>query len=174
MREVDREPDSVGVGVTPAVLLLVAASVAAAVATHRSVETSQEVRFAAQTQRLDAALRDRINAYVQVLRGSLGLMRSSGTVSRTEWDDYVTTLRLDERYPGFKSLSWAPAVERRDLRDFVARVRRERVPAGFGEGGMPVGLQLIGNYFREGELLHAAHAFQQATDFHDRTPEAFR
>ena len=114
------------------VLLLVAASVAAAVATHRSVETSQEVRFAAQTQRLDAALRDRINAYVQVLRGSLGLMRSSGTVSRTEWDDYVTTLRLDERYPGFKSLSWAPAVERRDLRDFVARVRRERVPAGFG------------------------------------------
>jgi aspartyl-tRNA(Asn)/glutamyl-tRNA(Gln) amidotransferase subunit A len=48
------------------------------------------------------------------------------------------------------------------------------VPAGFGEGGMPVGLQLIGNYFREGELLHAAHAFQQATDFHARAPEAFR
>jgi aspartyl-tRNA(Asn)/glutamyl-tRNA(Gln) amidotransferase subunit A len=44
------------------------------------------------------------------------------------------------------------------------------VPAGFGEGGMPVGLQLIGNYFREGELLHAAHAFQQATDFHMRAP----
>jgi aspartyl-tRNA(Asn)/glutamyl-tRNA(Gln) amidotransferase subunit A len=44
------------------------------------------------------------------------------------------------------------------------------VPAGFGEGGMPVGLQLIGNYFREGELLHAAHAFQQATDFHTRMP----
>jgi aspartyl-tRNA(Asn)/glutamyl-tRNA(Gln) amidotransferase subunit A len=44
------------------------------------------------------------------------------------------------------------------------------VPAGFGEGGMPVGLQLIGNYFREGELLHAAHALQQATDFHTRAP----
>jgi aspartyl-tRNA(Asn)/glutamyl-tRNA(Gln) amidotransferase subunit A len=44
------------------------------------------------------------------------------------------------------------------------------VPAGFGEGGMPVGLQLIGNYFREGELLHAAHALQQATDFHARAP----
>ena len=44
------------------------------------------------------------------------------------------------------------------------------VPAGFGEGGMPVGLQLLGNYFAEGQLLHAAHAFQQATDFHTRTP----
>jgi aspartyl-tRNA(Asn)/glutamyl-tRNA(Gln) amidotransferase subunit A len=48
------------------------------------------------------------------------------------------------------------------------------VPAGFADskegGGMPVGLQLIGNYFDEGLLLHAAHAFQQATDFHVRAP----
>ncbi len=49
------------------------------------------------------------------------------------------------------------------------------VPAGFANsadgGGMPVGLQLIGNYFQEGTLLHAAHAFQQATDHHLRAPE---
>jgi aspartyl-tRNA(Asn)/glutamyl-tRNA(Gln) amidotransferase subunit A len=44
------------------------------------------------------------------------------------------------------------------------------LPAGFGEGGMPVGLQLIANYFEEGTLLHAAHAFQQATDWHRRVP----
>jgi aspartyl-tRNA(Asn)/glutamyl-tRNA(Gln) amidotransferase subunit A len=45
------------------------------------------------------------------------------------------------------------------------------VPAGFGEGGMPVGLQLIGNYFEEGTLLHAAHALQQATDWHLKEPQ---
>ncbi len=44
------------------------------------------------------------------------------------------------------------------------------VPAGFGESGLPVGLQLIGNYFQEGQLLHAAHALQQATDWHSRAP----
>ena len=48
------------------------------------------------------------------------------------------------------------------------------VPAGFANskegGGMPVGLQLIGNYFEEGRLLHAAHALQQATDWHQRLP----
>jgi aspartyl-tRNA(Asn)/glutamyl-tRNA(Gln) amidotransferase subunit A len=47
------------------------------------------------------------------------------------------------------------------------------VPAGFAsahEGGMPVGLQLIGNYFDEAGLLRAAHALQQATDFHRRLP----
>ncbi|MBC7582863.1 MAG: Asp-tRNA(Asn)/Glu-tRNA(Gln) amidotransferase subunit GatA [Tardiphaga sp.] len=45
------------------------------------------------------------------------------------------------------------------------------LPAGFGAGGMPVGLQLIGNYFAEAKLLNAAHRFQQATDFHLRKPE---
>ena len=51
------------------------------------------------------------------------------------------------------------------------------VPAGFGYSdnpqGMPVGLQLIGNYFAEGQLLHAAHALQQATDWHAQTPPGF-
>ena len=44
------------------------------------------------------------------------------------------------------------------------------VPVGLGEGGMPVGLQLLGNYFKEGQLLHAAHALQQATDWHQQAP----
>ncbi len=44
------------------------------------------------------------------------------------------------------------------------------VPAGFGESHMPVGLQLIGNYFDEATLLHTAHALQQATDWHLKEP----
>jgi aspartyl-tRNA(Asn)/glutamyl-tRNA(Gln) amidotransferase subunit A len=44
------------------------------------------------------------------------------------------------------------------------------VPAGFGAHGMPVGLQLIGNYFKEAQLLGAAHQFQLATDWHMRQP----
>ena len=47
------------------------------------------------------------------------------------------------------------------------------VPAGFGEGGMPVGLQLIGNYFGEAKLLNAAHQLQQATDWHQRAPQGY-
>jgi len=40
------------------------------------------------------------------------------------------------------------------------------------EGGksLPVGLQLIGNYFDEARLLNAGHKFQQATDWHLKTP----
>jgi aspartyl-tRNA(Asn)/glutamyl-tRNA(Gln) amidotransferase subunit A len=47
------------------------------------------------------------------------------------------------------------------------------VPVGFGEGGMPVGLQLIGNYFQEARLLGVAHHFQCATDWHTRAPAGF-
>ncbi|MEJ7932107.1 Asp-tRNA(Asn)/Glu-tRNA(Gln) amidotransferase subunit GatA [Ramlibacter sp. AN1015] len=47
------------------------------------------------------------------------------------------------------------------------------IPCGFGEGGMPVGLQLLGNYFGEARLLNAAHRFQQTTDFHTQAPEGF-
>ncbi len=43
------------------------------------------------------------------------------------------------------------------------------VPCGF-VGGLPVGLQLIGNYFGEAQLLNVAHRYQQATDWHQRRP----
>lgn len=39
-------------------------------------------------------------------------------------------------------------------------------PAGFSAEGLPVGLQLIGNYFAEARLLGVAHRLQQATDWH--------
>ena len=43
------------------------------------------------------------------------------------------------------------------------------IPAGM-LGGLPVGMQLIGDYFCEERILQAAHAFQQLTDWHQRTP----
>ncbi len=47
------------------------------------------------------------------------------------------------------------------------------IPCGFGGTGsrLPIGLQLIGNYFSEGQLLAVADRFQQVTDWHQRKPE---
>ena len=47
------------------------------------------------------------------------------------------------------------------------------LPVGFSDG-LPVGMQLIGNYFDEAGLLAAGHAYQQATDWHRQVPEAYR
>jgi aspartyl-tRNA(Asn)/glutamyl-tRNA(Gln) amidotransferase subunit A len=44
------------------------------------------------------------------------------------------------------------------------------LPCGFSEKGLPIGLQLIGKPFDEATMLRTAHAFEQATEWHKRTP----
>ena len=44
------------------------------------------------------------------------------------------------------------------------------IPAGFAQN-LPVGLQLIGNYWSESKLLNIAHQFQQQTDWHQKMPQ---
>ena len=46
------------------------------------------------------------------------------------------------------------------------------IPAGFVDG-MPVGLQIMANYFDESRLLNVAHQYQQVTDWHRSVPQAF-
>ena len=52
----------------------------------------------------------------------------------------------------------------------VAGLPAISVPCGFSDG-MPVGLQLIGPHLSEGKLLNTAHAYQQATTWHQERPE---
>jgi len=47
------------------------------------------------------------------------------------------------------------------------------IPAGFSQN-LPVGLQIIGNYFDESRLLNVAHKYQQITDWHTQMPESFK
>jgi aspartyl-tRNA(Asn)/glutamyl-tRNA(Gln) amidotransferase subunit A len=44
------------------------------------------------------------------------------------------------------------------------------IPCGFDRDGLPVGLQVIGNYFTEARMLNVAHQYQLATDWHVRAP----
>lgn len=47
------------------------------------------------------------------------------------------------------------------------------VPAGL-HNGLPVGLQVIGNYWDEARVLNVAHQYQQRTEWHKQMPEAFK
>ncbi|MEQ1719796.1 MAG: Asp-tRNA(Asn)/Glu-tRNA(Gln) amidotransferase subunit GatA [Nitrosomonas sp.] len=44
------------------------------------------------------------------------------------------------------------------------------IPIGFGEKNRPVGLHIIGNYFKEAQLLNVAHQYQRVTDWHLKSP----
>jgi aspartyl-tRNA(Asn)/glutamyl-tRNA(Gln) amidotransferase subunit A len=75
----------------------------------------------------------------------------------------------------------APGLEEADLQVTVTLMRFTNpfnlvgvpavsVPCGLTGSGLPIGLQLVGRWFEEGTVLGAAHAYQQATDWHKRAP----
>jgi aspartyl-tRNA(Asn)/glutamyl-tRNA(Gln) amidotransferase subunit A len=47
------------------------------------------------------------------------------------------------------------------------------IPCGFGDADLPVGLQVMGNYFQEARMLNVAHQYQRTTDWHLRVPDRF-
>ncbi len=47
------------------------------------------------------------------------------------------------------------------------------IPCGFDGNGLPIGLQIQGNYFAEAKLLNVAHQYQRATDWHARVPAGY-
>ena len=53
----------------------------------------------------------------------------------------------------------------------LAGVPAISVPCGFSSEGLPIGLQIIGKHFDEANVYRAAHAFEQATDFHKQRPD---
>jgi aspartyl-tRNA(Asn)/glutamyl-tRNA(Gln) amidotransferase subunit A len=60
----------------------------------------------------------------------------------------------------------------------LAGIPAMSIPVGFvnsdSNESMPVGMQIMGNYFEEARLLNVAHKYQQVTDWHTRLPEEFK
>ncbi|WP_324780119.1 Asp-tRNA(Asn)/Glu-tRNA(Gln) amidotransferase subunit GatA [Thiobacillus sedimenti] len=48
------------------------------------------------------------------------------------------------------------------------------LPCGFDSKGLPIGLQLVGDYFSEAKMLNVAHQYQRVTDWHARRPEGLQ
>ncbi|MDB5985260.1 MAG: gatA [Nevskia sp.] len=55
----------------------------------------------------------------------------------------------------------------------LAGIPAMSLPCGFVDG-LPVGMQLMGNFFDEARMLNVAHQYQQATDFHKQSPQGFK
>lgn len=52
----------------------------------------------------------------------------------------------------------------------IAGIPAISLPCGLTDDGLPIGLQLMGNYLKEGKILQTAYAFEQATDHQKNTP----
>ena len=106
-------------------LLVLLASLLLAWQTARVIARHQQTRFDYEVQRIEAAIGQRMNAYVQILRGGRGLIEASTEVTREDWRLYVTQLELHQRYPGIRAMTYVPKVMPEELPAFIAAVRKE-------------------------------------------------
>jgi len=47
------------------------------------------------------------------------------------------------------------------------------IPCGFDEKGLPIGMLIQANHFREAQIVNVAHQYQRVTDWHRRVPATF-
>lgn len=71
----------------------------------------------------------RLNSYVQILRGVVGLFDASDRVSRQDFRRYVAALRLEERYAGFQGIGFAVAIPSAEKDQHIVAVRQEGFPS---------------------------------------------
>ena len=92
-------------------------------------ERHLQAEFETRTAEVRNVLEDRFDDYETIIRGAAALFRASDAVTRQEWRDYVSALRLPRNYPAIEAVAFArsftaaerPAVEaeiRVDLPDF--------------------------------------------------------
>lgn len=84
--------------------------------------------FEAEVNKAGQAIVKRMEEYEQVLRSGVGLFKSSQSVTRWEWFDYVATLQLQTYWPGIQGMGYAVMVSPQELAHFTQSVRQEGFP----------------------------------------------
>lgn len=96
-------------------------------------------RFRRHIEQVTDGIKNRIQAYEQVLKGAEGLFAASERVKREEWHEYVASLDIDQRFRGIRALGFIARVPHSELSAFV-RTNREDALAEYDAhaGDLPV------------------------------------
>ncbi len=110
-----------------------------------------------KAQKLRRLIRDEFREAMKTVDVIIGPTAPQPAFKLNELIDDPISMYLSDIYTVSVNLAGLPAIS---------------IPAGFANG-LPVGMQIIGNYFAESRLLNIAHQFQQATDWHQQSPKGF-
>ena len=110
-----------------------------------------------KAQKLRRLIRDEFREAMKTVDVIIGPTAPQPAFKLNELIDDPISMYLSDIYTVSVNLAGLPAIS---------------IPAGFANG-LPVGMQIIGNYFAESRLLNIAHQFQQATDWHQQSPIGF-
>ncbi len=90
-----------------------------------AVQSASAERFDHRTEEIETAIVERMLGYETVLWSGVGLFDASDEVDRTEFHEYVSTLGLDDRWPGIQGVGWSIPLSPDELADHEAAVRTE-------------------------------------------------
>ena len=110
-----------------------------------------------KAQKLRRLIRDDFRSALEDVDVIIGPTAPQTAFKLNEFIDDPISMYLSDIYTVSVNLAGLPAIS---------------IPAGFANE-LPVGMQIIGNYFAESRLLNIAHQFQQATDWHQQSPAGF-
>lgn len=84
-----------------------------------------EDQFKFRTEEIRDAIASRIANYEQVLLGGAALFDASASVTRSEWNRYISRLQLERDYPGFQGVGISQFISPDDRESFVSSIREE-------------------------------------------------
>jgi diguanylate cyclase (GGDEF)-like protein len=90
-----------------------------------NVESEAKLRFERQASDAQHVIEARIKSYFDVLYGLGALFSTSSSLSRAQFHNYVASLDLDHRYPGFQGVNYAEYVTHGAKTKFETRVRQD-------------------------------------------------
>jgi CHASE1-domain containing sensor protein len=93
-----------------------------------SAERELQNQFEYHAREIIAHVQQRMDGYQAILYGVRALFNGSEEVTRGEFHTYVTSLQLDEHYPGIQGLSHAPLVKHAQKAEHIAAVRGQGFP----------------------------------------------
>ncbi|MGF7207637.1 CHASE1-domain containing sensor protein/two-component sensor histidine kinase [Skermanella aerolata] len=101
------------------------ATVIATGATWTSVERTDQERFLRGVEQTQAAMLDRMETYIAVIRSTAALFAASEEVTRAEFKAFVTKLTLGERYPGIQGIGYSVHVPPGQVKQIEAEMRAQ-------------------------------------------------
>jgi diguanylate cyclase (GGDEF)-like protein len=91
---------------------------------QHAVDSARE-KFNQEVYTSRNAINLRMQSYEQILRGGVGLFSASIDVSRDEWQRYVSSLDVEQAYPGVQGIGYAPVVTQEDKALYLAAIWRD-------------------------------------------------
>lgn len=93
----------------------------------QDVRTQRSQSVADKSSFVRGTLIQRFSIYEDALRAATGVYAASDSVTRSEWKDFVDSLKLHERYPGIQALSYIKVVNHDERQAFIQSVRDEGI-----------------------------------------------